>query len=80
MYKNCREYISGEIEVLRPDILVTQGAKSRELPYASPADQQGWGESIFQGETSCGFERTTLALLGRFTVNAGTIGQDGRNV
>jgi len=30
LYKNCRGYIKGEIEILEPDIIVTQGVKAFE--------------------------------------------------
>ena len=30
LFRNCKEYIGGEIAILEPDILVTQGKKARE--------------------------------------------------
>lgn len=30
LFRNCRQYIGGEIAILEPDILVTQGQKARE--------------------------------------------------
>ncbi len=30
LFKNCREYVLGEIEILNPDIIVTQGKLARE--------------------------------------------------
>ena len=29
LFKNCREYVRGEMRILRPDVLVTQGAEAR---------------------------------------------------
>lgn len=30
LFQNCRPYLRGELEILQPDILVTQGAKARD--------------------------------------------------
>ena len=30
LFENCREYVGGEIRILRPDILVTQGREARD--------------------------------------------------
>ena len=35
LYKNCREYIPGEVAALRPDIVVTQGIRAMEAIQAS---------------------------------------------
>ena len=42
LFKNCRGYLSGELEILRPDILITQGVQARDALrslYRDPADQ-----------------------------------------
>ena len=35
LYANCRKYLMGELQVLRPDILVTQGNRAAEALYAA---------------------------------------------
>ena len=30
LFRNCREYLLGELEILRPDIIVTQGAEAKK--------------------------------------------------
>ena len=30
LFKNCRKYLEGELEILSPDIIVTQGAESKK--------------------------------------------------
>jgi len=30
LFRNCRKYLRGELEILRPDVLVTQGAEAKE--------------------------------------------------
>lgn len=30
LFRNCREYLRGELAILRPDVLVTQGAEAKE--------------------------------------------------
>lgn len=29
LFRNCREYLEGELEILRPDVIVTQGAEAK---------------------------------------------------
>jgi uracil-DNA glycosylase len=30
LFQNCREFIAGEVEILRPEVIVTQGTWARE--------------------------------------------------
>lgn len=49
MFENCREYIPGEIEVLRPDILVTQG------DWAIEAINRNFSATIKGEQKRCGY-------------------------
>lgn len=42
LFKNCREFIAGELDILAPDVIVTQGDKAREgLAMAYEEIQKG---------------------------------------
>ena len=49
LFENCREYIPGEIEVLKPDILVTQG------DWAMEAITRNFSATIKGEQKSCGY-------------------------
>lgn len=36
LFRNCKPYVQGELELLRPEILVTQGAKARDVVASLP--------------------------------------------
>lgn len=36
LFRNCRSYVLGELEVLQPEILVTQGTKAKEVIESLP--------------------------------------------
>jgi len=63
LYANCRKYLCGEIEALRPDVIVTQGEEAREglVPYISGVG----GRSKCRGgcNPTCG-ERCRIGFLG----------------
>jgi len=56
LFINCREYLQGEIKILQPDILVTQGAKAREAI-----------EEVFAGRIK-GYESLNILDLCKFKV------------
>lgn len=34
LFRNCKEYLGGELEILRPDIIVTQGKEAKEAVWS----------------------------------------------
>lgn len=51
LFRNCREFIPGEIVVLRPDVLVTQGKMAKRamegsFPLVQEADASIWSPAV----------------------------------
>jgi uracil-DNA glycosylase family 4 len=54
LFENCREYIPGEIEVLKPDILVTQGDRAMD------AIKQNFSAKVNGNQKQCGYAVSKL--------------------
>jgi uracil-DNA glycosylase len=55
LFNNCREYIPGEIEALRPDIIVSQGGLAGKAIDKSPF------QKISMGEEECYCEKRVVS-------------------
>ena len=54
MFKNCQQYIAGELCCLEPDIIVTQGDKAKEAIEAS------FQSEVKGNQKHCGYAITTI--------------------
>lgn len=60
LFENCRQFVPGELAILRPDVIVSQGAPAREAVSAQCQLVRTYRRTV--GETSC---ELSLVMLDR---------------
>lgn len=83
LFRNCRKYLRGELEILRPDVLVTQGAEAKEavksLDYKVLESIDGYASKVeMDGREVFWLHTYHPACWGRFNGQRDFDGTSGR--